>query len=109
MKVEQVPFTVIEWEEKPVTEVSGKSGTARLRTVISETLCVRMVDFTPGYTADHWCAKGHIALIIAGSLQIVLGDGRGFHLHAGSSFQIGDQAGRHRVSTDDGAKVFIVD
>lgn len=109
MKVDEVPFTVIEWERKPVTEVPGKSGTARLRTALSETVCVRMVDFTPGYSADHWCAKGHVALIIAGSLKIALGDGRSFDLHAGSSFHIGDQAGRHRVSTDDGARVFIVD
>lgn len=109
MKIDQVPFTVIEWEEKPVTEVPGKSGTAQMRTAISDTLCVRMVDFTPGYTADHWCAKGHIALIIAGSLQIVLGDGRSFDLSAGSSFHVGDHAGRHRVSSEAGAKVFIVD
>ncbi len=26
MKTEQVPFTVIEWESEPVTEVPGKSG-----------------------------------------------------------------------------------
>ncbi len=109
MKTEQVPFTVIDWEREPVTEVPGKSGTAQMRTVIDNTLCVRMVDFTPGYSADHWCAKGHIALIIAGSLKIALGDGRSFDLRAGSSFHVGDQAGRHRVSTDAGAKVFIVD
>jgi quercetin dioxygenase-like cupin family protein len=109
MKTEQVPFTVIDWESEPVTEVPGKSGTAQMRTVIDNMLCVRMVDFTPGYSADHWCAKGHIALIIAGSLTIKLGDGRRFDLRAGSSFHIGDQAGRHRVSTDVGAKVFIVD
>jgi hypothetical protein len=109
MKVGQVPFTVIEWESKPVTEVPGKSGTAQMRTAISETVCVRMVDFTPGYSADHWCARGHIALIIAGSLKIVLADERSFDLRAGSSFHLGDEAGRHRVSSDIGAKVFIVD
>jgi hypothetical protein len=109
MKFQQVPFTVIEWENKPVTDVPGKSGTAQMRTAISDTVCVRMVDFTPGYSADHWCAKGHIALIIAGALKIVLGDGRSFDLRAGSSFHLGDEAGRHRVSSDLGAKVFIVD
>jgi quercetin dioxygenase-like cupin family protein len=109
MKIEQVPFTVIEWDSEPVTEVPGKSGTAQMRTVIDETLCVRMVDFTPGYSADHWCAKGHIAFVIAGSLKILLEDGRSFDLRAGSSFHVGDEAGRHRVSSDAGAKVFIVD
>jgi hypothetical protein len=109
MKIQQVPFTVIEWEREPVTEVPGKSGTAQMRTVIDSTLCVRMVDFTPGYSADHWCAKGHIAFVVAGSLKIVLADGRSFDLGAGSSFHVGDEAGRHRVSSDTGAKVFIVD
>ncbi|MGC1872567.1 MAG: DHCW motif cupin fold protein [Acidobacteriaceae bacterium] len=109
MKIQQVPFTVIDWETVPVIEVPGKSGTAQMRTVIDETLCVRMVDYTPGYSADHWCAKGHIAFIVAGSLKIVLGDGRSFDLGAGSSFHVGDDAGRHRISSDIGAKVFIVD
>ncbi|MFZ0517935.1 MAG: DHCW motif cupin fold protein [Acidobacteriaceae bacterium] len=109
MKTEQVPFTVIEWEREPVTEVPGKSGEAQMRTVMDETSCVRMVDFTPGYSADHWCARGHIAFVVAGSLKIALGDGRSFDLRAGSSFHIGDAAGRHRVSSEAGAKVFIVD
>ena len=109
MRTKQVPFTVIDWEREPVTEVPGKSGTAQMRTVMDETSCVRMVDFTPGYSADHWCARGHIAFVIAGSLNIALGDGRSFDLHPGSSFHLGDEAGRHRVSSDAGAKVFIVD
>ena len=109
MKIGQAPFTVIDWAKEPVTEVPGKSGTAHMRTVMDDTLCVRMVDFTPGYSADHWCAKGHIAFVVAGSLKIELGDGRRFDLRAGSSFHVGDEAGRHRVSSDAGAKVFIVD
>jgi quercetin dioxygenase-like cupin family protein len=109
MRIERVPFTVIDWEREPVTEVPGKSGTAQMRSVIDDTLCVRMVEFTPGYSADHWCARGHIAFVIAGSLKIVLGDGRSFELRAGSSFHVGDEAGRHRVSSEAGAKVFIVD
>jgi quercetin dioxygenase-like cupin family protein len=80
-----------------------------MRTVIDESSCVRMVDFTPGYSADHWCARGHIAFVVAGSLKIALGDGRSFDLRAGSSFHVGDEAGRHRVTSDTGAKVFIVD
>jgi hypothetical protein len=109
MKTKQVPFRVIEWEREPVTEVPGKSGAAQMRTVIDDRLCVRMMDFTPGYSADHWCAKGHIAFIVSGSLKIVLEDGRSFDLRAGSSFHLGDEAGRHRVSSDHGAKLFIVD
>ncbi|MGH9616939.1 MAG: DHCW motif cupin fold protein [Acidobacteriaceae bacterium] len=109
MKMNQVPFTVIEWNTQPVIEVPGKSGAAQMRTVVDTTLCVRMVDYTPGYSADHWCAKGHIAFVVAGSLKIVVEDGRSFDLRAGTSFHVGDKAGRHRVSSDAGARVFIVD
>jgi quercetin dioxygenase-like cupin family protein len=109
MKIEQMPFTVIDWEREPVTEVPGKSGIAHMRTVINGTFCVRMIEFTTGYSADHWCAKGHTAFVVAGSLNIVLEDGRSFDLRTGSSFHVGDATGRHRVSSDAGAKVFIVD
>ena len=37
MRIEQVPFTVIDWEREPVTEVPGKSGTAQMRTVMDDT------------------------------------------------------------------------
>lgn len=70
---------------------------------------VRMVEYTPGYLADHWCVKGHILFCLAGQLDTELADGRVFTLLPGMSYQVADQAEPHRSSTKLGAKLFIVD
>jgi quercetin dioxygenase-like cupin family protein len=70
---------------------------------------VRMVEYTPGYEADHWCQKGHVLLCLEGELHTELGDGRTFVLTAGMSYQVADGAEPHRSSTRVGAKLFIVD
>ncbi len=33
---------------------------------------VRMVEYSPGYEADHWCSKGHIILCLEGSMETTL-------------------------------------
>ena len=70
---------------------------------------VRMVEYTPGYLADHWCVKGHILLCIAGELHTELADGRKFTLTPGTSYQVADDAEPHRSSSEAGAMLFIVD
>jgi quercetin dioxygenase-like cupin family protein len=68
-----------------------------------------MVDYTPGYLADHWCEKGHILLVLEGELETELRDGRRFIVRAGSTYQVADGAEPHRSSTATGARLFIVD
>jgi hypothetical protein len=70
---------------------------------------VRMVDYSPGYRADHWCSKGHVLLCLEGELHTELRDGRTFVLTPGTSYQVGDDGEAHRSSTRTGAKLFIVD
>ena len=70
---------------------------------------VRMVEYSPGYLADHWCSKGHILLCLAGELHTELDDERRFVLRPGMSYQVADKAEAHRSSTPCGAKLFIVD
>lgn len=70
---------------------------------------VRMVEYTPGYLADHWCSKGHIILCTDGELHTELKDGRKFTLKPGMSYQVADDAEPHRSYTALGAKLFIVD
>ena len=69
----------------------------------------RMVEYTPGYLADHWCVKGHILLCMDGEFDTELEDGRRFKLTPGMSYQVADHAEPHRFSTAIGAKIFIVD
>jgi quercetin dioxygenase-like cupin family protein len=70
---------------------------------------VRMVEYSPGYRADHWCSKGHILLVLSGELETELADGRVVRLCAGQSYQVADGAEAHRSSTAAGATLFIVD
>jgi hypothetical protein len=68
-----------------------------------------MVEYSPGYLADHWCQKGHILLCLDGQIDTELADGRIFTLTPGQSYQVADGAEPHRSSTRTGARLFIVD
>jgi len=68
-----------------------------------------LVEYSPGYLADHWCSKGHILFCLEGELHTALADGREFTLTPGMSYQVADQAEAHRSSTSTGVKLFIVD
>jgi hypothetical protein len=70
---------------------------------------VRVVEYSAGYLADHWCVKGHILYCLKGELETELKDGRRFSLTAGMSYQVADDAEPHRSSTSIGAVLFIVD
>ncbi|MFH1852456.1 MAG: DHCW motif cupin fold protein [Candidatus Neomarinimicrobiota bacterium] len=109
MKLSDIPFNVIEWSEIPKTEYPGERGRAYWRTLQFGEIRVRMVEYSPGYLADHWCDKGHILLVIEGELQTELKDGRIFTLRPGMSYQVADNTEPHRSLTAVGAKLFIVD
>ena len=109
MKIEHIPFGVTDWQAIPLTEHAGTTGKALWRTQQFGEIRVRMVEYTSGYLADHWCEKGHILLCLEGRLDTDLADGRTFTLTPGMSYQVADQAEAHRSSTAMGAKLFIVD
>lgn len=109
MKLDNIPFGITEWATVPPTEHDGISGKAFWRTQEFGNIRVRMVEYTPGYLADHWCEKGHILLCLEGRLETELEDGRKFVLTPGTSYQVADHAEAHRSCTDIGAKLFIVD
>jgi quercetin dioxygenase-like cupin family protein len=109
MKMSNIPFGTIDWKQVECTEHLGEAGTAYWRTREFGGIRVRMVEYTPGYRADHWCTKGHILFCLEGELETELADGRKFILTPGVSYQVADQAEAHRSSTTKGAKLFIVD
>ncbi|RJF71047.1 hypothetical protein D3875_05065 [Deinococcus cavernae] len=109
MKMTDIPFGTTHWDRLPVTEHAGETGRAFWRTRHFGEIRVRMVEYTPGYLADHWCSKGHILLVLEGELVTELQDGREFTLTPGSSYQVADGAEPHRSRTATGAKLFIVD
>ena len=109
MQISDIPFGVTDWSEIQTTEHKGETGVAYWKTCTFGTLRVRMVDYSAGYLADHWCEKGHILLCLDGQLDTELADGRQFTLTPGTSYQVADKAEPHRSSTSIGAKLFIVD
>ena len=109
MEFGTLPFMTTDWSTVPSTEHAGVTGTARWRTVQAGALRVRMVEYSPGYLADHWCKKGHILLCLEGELHTELADGRKFTLTPGMSYQVADEAEPHRSYTSTGVKLFIVD
>ena len=109
MKITNLPFGTTEWAGVERTEHKGEKGTAYWRTQNFGDIRVRMVEYTPGYLADHWCTKGHILLCLEGELHTELADGRTVVLTPGVSYQVADNAEPHRSSTATGAKLFIVD
>lgn len=109
MQIDQIPFGTTDWSLVERTEHKGDSGIAFWRTRQFGDVRVRIVEYSPGYLADHWCKKGHILLCLDGELHTELVDGRHFVLTSGMSYQVADNAEAHRSSTPTGAKLFIVD
>lgn len=109
MKIDDIPFGITDWSSIEPTVHDGTTGTALWRTRSFGEIRVRMVEYSPGYLADHWCGKGHILLCLEGELHTELEDGRTFTLKPGMSYQVADGAEPHRSSTNTGAKLFIVD
>ena len=104
-----IPFGLTDWNQIERTEYQGDCGVAYWRTRYFGPIRVRLVEYTPGYVADHWCVKGHILLCLEGELHTELDDGRKFTLQPGVSYQVADNAEAHRSYTEVGAKLFIVD
>ena len=109
MEMTGIPFGITDWSVIQKTEHRGETGTAFWRTCQFGVVRVRMVEYTAGYLADHWCVKGHILFCLDGKLKTELADGRTFVLTSGMSYQVADQAEPHRSSTTTGATLFIVD
>ncbi len=109
MKIENVPFGVTDWSAVPETEHPGATGVAFWRTLHAGNVRVRLVTYSPGYLADHWCSRGHILFVLEGELVTEIEGGASYTLTAGMSYQVSDDVAPHRSSTRSGARLFIVD
>lgn len=109
MRIESVPFGTMDWSRVPETEHRGETGTAYWRTFEQGNIRVRMVRYSPGYLADHWCSRGHVLLVLEGELFTELQDGSVHRMGPGMSYQVADGAAPHRSRTEGGATLFIVD
>ena len=97
MKIPASPFTVTDWSQVAATTHAGETGEALWRTLNIGDLRIRMVEYSPGYLADHWCDRGHVLYVAEGELDTELRDGRTFKLLPGMSLS-GVGSGRCRAS-----------
>ena len=109
MKIEGVPFTSVDWSRAAVSEHAGETGEATWRTIEQGNIRVRMVEYSAGYLADHWCSRGHVIHVLQGTLVTELRDGRVITTEAGSTYIVEENGAPHRSRTEKGAKLFIVD
>jgi len=104
-----VDFQTCDWASVPETEHAAETGCAYWKTQLYGDVRVRMVRYSAGYLADHWCRRGHVLLVLTGTLITDLGDGRTMTLQAGQSYTVADDASSHRSRSATGASLFIVD
>ncbi len=109
MKMTKIPFTQILWDKIQPQTIPGATGNSIMRCYEQAGIRMRMIEYSAGYCADHFCNKGHVVHVLKGSFTITLDDGRLIRFSSGSSFIVGDDIDAHRAESSDGATVFIVD
>jgi quercetin dioxygenase-like cupin family protein len=110
MEIPDLPFTTISWDEVRPTVHAGETGFATWKTVEKGNVRVRLVEYSPGYLADHWCARGHVIHILSGEMVSELKDGSKTNLKEGMTYMMSDNPSNpHRSSTGKGVRLFIVD
>jgi hypothetical protein len=109
MHIPSFPFQTFNWTGIPKEQKPGETGFALWQTKMMNDVRVRLVEYSAGYTADHWCSKGHVLFCMEGEMQTELKDGRVFTLNKGTVYLVGDDNEPHRSSTINGCKLFIVD
>lgn len=109
MRIQEVPFSTIDWNAMPPKAVPGSTGEAYIRNFEVGNLRVRMVEYSQGYSAEQWRTRGHVALVLDGELTLQLKDGRTLIMKPGCSFQASEDMEPHRFATQVGAILFIVD
>ncbi len=104
-----IPFTTIDWSKIPVTKQSGKTGTVSSKIIQYPGLRIRIVEYSTGYLADHWCQKGHVVYCLEGELINEQENGESFILKEGMSYVVSDGLSSHRSRTNKNVRLLIMD
>jgi hypothetical protein len=110
MELAKLSIGAIDWSNVPAFVQPGETGTAEIRVHNLGDITLRIVAYSRGFKADHWCAKGHIVHVISGSLVMEYEDQSRTAVSEGMSWRAPDDARpRHRVLCEAGATLFVVD
>ena len=104
-----IPFQTIDWTGVEQTIHKGEIGIALWKTLQFEDTRVRIVEYSAGYLADHWCRKGHIVHCLRGSFTSELSDGTSYTLEQGMSYIVSDEMSEHRSLSANGVQLLIID
>jgi hypothetical protein len=104
-----INFQTIDWRTIPKTEHIGETGTSFWQTLQLGGLRIRMVEYSAGYMADHWCQKGHIVHCLEGEFISELEGKDNVLLTKGMTYVVSDSLSSHRSISKNGVKLLIVD
>lgn len=104
-----IPFQTIDWSKVEKTEYPGESGSAWWQTLQFEGLRIRIVEYSAGYLADHWCEKGHIVHCLEGTFISELKNEEPVELRQGETYVVSDEMSSHRSFSENGVKLMIID
>ncbi len=102
-------FQTIDWSTIQSVGYKGETGVAFWQTMQFDGLRIRVVEYSKGYLADHWCKKGHIVHCLEGSFVSELTTGEKFTLTKGMTYVVSDELSSHRSLSENGVKLLIID
>ena len=109
MKLSPFPFSITDFSTIDPEIKQGTTGFAEWRTLFRDEIRIRLVTYSPGYLADHWCSKGHIIFCVEGEMETELVNGTKHMVRKGSLYSVGDNGDTHRTYSKNGCVIFIVD
>lgn len=104
-----IPFQTIDWTSIEKIEYRGEEGVAFWQTIQLGGLRIRLVEYSDGYLADHWCQKGHIVHCLDGEFISELSTGEKINLRKGETYVVSDNLSSHRSVSEKGVKLLIID
>jgi quercetin dioxygenase-like cupin family protein len=104
-----IPFQVIDWTRIETTKHDGQKGSAFWNTLQLPGLRIRIVTYSNGYLADHWCQKGHIVHCLEGQLITEHENGDRYVLKEGMTYVVSDNVSSHRSIAERQVKLLIID
>ncbi len=107
--MKNIPFQTINWPDIPKVEYKGETGTSFWQTVQFEGLRVRIVEYSMGYLADHWCRKGHIVHCLQGEFESEMENGKTVKMSQGMTYVVSDELSSHRSVSKNGVILMIID
>ena len=105
----KIPFQTLDWSSIDSTEHKGEIGMSFQKTIQFEGLRLRIVEYSKGYLADHWCKLGHIVHCLEGEFTSELENGERFTLKKGMTYIVSNDLSSHRSYSENGVRLLIID